>query len=223
MGALKTIADRQGLKIIEDACQAIGATYRGKPAGSFGLGCFSLYATKNIMSGEGGMITTDDDDIAEKCRVLRNHGMRRRYYHDELGFNFRMSDLHAAIGISQLGRLADFTARRRSNAAFLNSQIQTVITPSTPEGYEHVWHQYTIRVDGKRDRDEVVRCLNAAGVGTGVFYPIPIHQQVYMRGLVGNLRLPVVEKLANQVISLPVHPQLIQADLDLIAAEVNKL
>ena len=169
MDALQAIADRHGLKIIEDACQAVGATYRGRAAGSFGTGCFSLYATKNVMSGEGGMITTNDDALAEKCRMLRNHGMKRRYYHDMLGFNFRMTDLCAAIGLAQMDRLVDFTAKRRANAAFLNSKIESVITPTVKDGYSHVWHQYTIRVDGVRNRDAAAKQLNDAGVGTGIF------------------------------------------------------
>src|SRR5512136_682352 len=177
MDALQAIADRHGLKIIEDACQAVGATYRGRAAGSIGTGCFSLYATKNVMAGEGGMITTSDDAVAEKCRMLRNHGMKRRYYHDMLGFNFRMTDLCAAIGLAQMERLEDFTARRRANAAYFNSKIESVITPTVRDGYSHVWHQYTIRVDGGRDRDAAVRQLNDAGIGTGIFYPVPAHRQ----------------------------------------------
>jgi perosamine synthetase len=223
MDALQAIADRHGLKIVEDACQAIGATYHGRPAGSIGTGCFSLYATKNVMSGEGGMITTSDDAVAETCRMLRNHGMKRRYYHDMLGFNFRMTDLCAAIGLAQMDRLEDFTARRRANAAYFNSKIASVITPTVKDGYRHVWHQYTIRVDGGRDRDAAARQLNDAGIGTGIFYPVPAHRQAYMREIVGEMQLPVAEELAQEVISLPVHPQLSQEDLDAVVAEVNRL
>jgi perosamine synthetase len=176
-----------------------------------------------VMSGEGGMITTNDDAIVEKCRMLRNHGMKRRYYHDMLGFNFRMTDLCAAIGLAQLDRLEDFTIKRSANAAYLNSKIQSVITPKVKENYGHVWHQYTIRVDIGRDRDGAVKQLNDAGVGTGVFYPVPAHQQEYMRETVGDVRLPVAEQLSQEVISLPVHPQLSQADLETIVSAVNKL
>jgi len=223
MNAIQAIADKYGLAIIEDACQAVGATYHDKKAGSFGTGCFSLYATKNVMSGEGGMITTNDDGLAQKCRMLRNHGMQRRYYHDMLGFNFRMTDLCAAIGLVQLDRLDEFTAKRRTNAEYLNTRIESVITPTVKEGYGHVWHQYTIRVDGGRDRDVAMKQLNDAGIGTGIFYPVPAHQQEYMREIVGDVPLKVAEKLAKEVISLPVHPQLNQSDLDMIVAEVNKL
>jgi perosamine synthetase len=223
MDALQALADRHNLVIIEDACQAVGATYHGKKAGSFGTGTFSLYATKNVMSGEGGMITTDDDAIAEGCKLIRSHGMRVRYYHDMLGYNFRMSDLHAAIGLAQIGRLAAFTAARQANAAYLNQHITAAVTPTVKPGYEHVWHQYTIRLDGGRDRDAAVKQLNAAGVGTGIFYPVPAHQQGYMRELVGEVKLPVSEQLAQEVISLPVHPQLSSEDLETIVAEVNQL
>lgn len=223
MDALQAIADRHNLAIIEDACQAVGATYQGKVAGSFGTGAFSLYATKNVMSGEGGMITTNDDAVAEQCRLIRSHGMKRRYYHEMIGFNFRMSDLHAAIGLAQVDRLAEFTEKRKKNAAYLNENIKSVITPKVKPGYGHVWHQYTVRVDGQRDRDAAVKQLSEAGVGTGIFYPVPAHQQQYMRELIGVVRLPVAEKLATEVISLPVHPQLSQADLEVIVAEVNRL
>jgi dTDP-4-amino-4,6-dideoxygalactose transaminase len=149
--------------------------------------------------------------------------MKRRYYHDMLGFNFRTTDLCAAIGLVQLDRLEDFTAKRRANAAYLNSNIERVITPKVKAGYEHVWHQYTVRVAGGRDRDAAVKQLTEAGIGTGVFYPVPAHQQDYMREIVGDVRLPIAEQLAHEVISLPVHPQLSQDDLAKIAAEVNKL
>ncbi|MDW8325335.1 MAG: DegT/DnrJ/EryC1/StrS family aminotransferase [Anaerolineales bacterium] len=225
MDAIMTIAERHGLKVIEDACQAVGATYHGRPVGSFGTGMFSLYATKNIMTGEGGIITTNDDALAEKCRLMRQHGMKRRYYHEMLGYNYRLTDLHAAIGVAQLDRLADFTARRRSNADYLNSRIESeaVITPKVKDGYGHVWHQYTIRVNGRRDRDAAVQQLNANGVGTGIFYPVPVHRQGYVREMLGEVSLPVTEQLAREVISLPVHPQLTPADLEKIVFEVNRL
>lgn len=224
MDAILAIADRHGLTVIEDAAQAIGAAYKGKRVGSFGTGCFSLYATKNVMSGEGGMITTDDEAVAQRCRMIRNHGMQRRYYHEMLGFNFRMSDLHAAIGLVQIDRLDEFTARRRANAAYLNAHITSVITPKVKPGYEHVWHQYTIRVDGGRDRDAAVKQLNEAGVGTGIFYPVPANRQTYLLEMgLGGETLPVAERLAKEVISLPVHPQLSQTDLEQIVEAVNAL
>lgn len=224
MDAIMGIAARRNLVVIEDAAQAVGATYHGKPVGGFGTGCFSLYATKNIMSAEGGMITTNDEEIARLAKMIRNHGMQRRYYHDMLGYNFRMTDINAAIGLVQLGRLAEFTARRKSNAACFNERITSVVTPKVKAGYEHVWHQYTIRVDGGRDRDAAVKQLSDAGIGSGIFYPVPAYRQtpVIERGF-GGMTLPVTEQVVREVISLPVHPQLSEAEVELIISEVNKL
>jgi perosamine synthetase len=223
MEALQAIADKHGLVIIEDACQAVGATFEGNKAGSFGTGVFSLYATKNVMSAEGGMITTSDAELADRCRLLRNHGMRRRYYYESLGYNYRMTDLHAAIGLAQIERVGELTQRRRSNAAFFQSNITSAVNPEIAAGRDHVWHQYTIRVDGGRDRDQAVKQLNDAGVGTGIFYPIPGHQHDYIKAIVGEVSLPVTEQLSREVISIPVHPQLTQKDLETIVAEVNRL
>jgi len=231
MDPLLALAGRRGLAMIEDAAQAVGASYKGRMVGSFGTACFSLYATKNLMSGEGGMITTDDDAIAERARMIRSHGMKRRYYHDMLGYNFRLSDLHAAIGLVQMDRLAAATAKRRENAAYLSAHLRGVRVPTVKPGYEHVWHQYTIRVNrdpaqgrGVSDRDAAVQQLSAAGVGTGIFYPVPAHQQYHLQELgYGELSLPVAEQLSQEVISLPVHPLLSQADLEKIVYEVNRL
>ena len=228
MEPILALAARHGLKIIEDAAQAIGAHYKGRPVGSFGTACFSLYATKNVMSAEGGMITTDDDEIARLCRLLRQHGSERRYYHDMLGFNFRLSDLHAAIGLAQLGRLKDLTTRRQANARTLTQGINNplVITPlidNTP-GTDSVWHQYTLRVVGM-DRDAAVQQLTAAGIGTSIFYPVPAHQQRHIveMGYAQGVALPVAEQIANEVLSLPVHPALSEDDLSSIIAAVNAL
>ena len=222
MDAIMDIAGRHGLIVIEDAAQAIGAKYKGQPVGGFGTACFSLYATKNVMAGEGGMITTNDDAAAERARMIRSHGMKRRYHHDMMGYNFRISDLHAAIALAQMDRLETFTARRRENAAYLSAHLQGVRVPVVEPGIDHVWHQYTVRYEG--DRDAAVKQLNEAGVGTGIFYPIPAHKQEHLQPLgYGELSLPVVERLSQQVISLPVHPQLSQEDLETIVREVNQL
>lgn len=220
---LNTIAEKHHLKIIEDACQAVMASYKGKIAGSFGTGTFSFYATKNMMSGEGGMITTNDDEVAEASRLIRNHGMKVRYYHDMLGYNFRMMDIQAAIGLEQLKRLPGFNEKRRQNAAYFNAKIESVITPQEKQDYHHIWHQYTIRVNHGRDRDSAVQQLNEAGIGTGIYYPVPIHQQEYIRKMLGEVSMPVTEKMSREVISLPVHPMLSMEDLETIVTEVNKL
>ena len=224
MEAIMSIAQKYGLIVIEDACQAVGAKFYEKPVGSFGTGCFSLYATKNIMAGEGGMITTSDETIANRCRMIRNHGMQRRYYHDMLGYNFRISDLHAAIALAQIDRLIEFTEARKTNAAFLNAHLNSVITPQVCPGYEHVWHQYTIRLEHGQDRDAAVKMLNDDGIGTGIFYPVPAYRQAYLLAAgYEDLCLPVTERLVKEVISLPVHPQLSRDDLQTIVEGVNKL
>lgn len=222
MDPIMKIALKHNLAVIEDACQSHGATYKGKRVGSFGTGTFSLYPTKNMTSAEGGMITTDDDAINEKCRVIRQHGMRRRYYHDELGFNFRMTDVHAAIGLEQLKKLDGRNEQRRVNAEFLSEHLQGVMVPSMPAGCTHVYHQYTVRVpDGKRDALRAY--LQENGVGSEVYYPVPVHQQIFYTDELGyKITLPGAEQAALEVLSLPVHPALSQADLETIVSTVNK-
>ena len=220
---LLALAEKYNLKIIEDACQAVMASYKGRAAGSFGTGTFSFYATKNMMSGEGGMITTNDDKVADLSRMIRSHGMKRRYYHEMLGFNFRMMDIQAAIGLVQLKRLPSFNEKRRHNAAYYNAKIESAILPQEKPDYHHIWHQYTIRVNHGRDRDEAVKQLNEAGIGTGIYYPIPNHKHPHVREIVGDVSLPVTDQMSQEVISLPVHPMLTQEDLESVVREVNKL
>jgi perosamine synthetase len=221
MDALEAIAKKHNLLMIEDACQSHGATYKGKRVGSFGTGTFSLYPTKNITSGEGGMITTDSEVINESCRVIRQHGMRRRYYHDELGYNFRMTDLHAAIGLAQLGKLEQYNQKRQANARFLSANLKGVATPFVPADCVHVYHQYTVRVpDGKRDALRAY--LLEHGVGSEVYYPVPVHKQsFYMTEYGYDQTLPEAEKAALEVLALPVHPSLSPADLETIVSSVN--
>lgn len=222
MDRIMQIAGQHGLVVIEDACQSHGAEYKGKKVGSFGTGTFSLYPTKNMTSGEGGMITTDDPDIDEKCRILRQHGMRVRYYHDELGYNFRMTDLHAAIGLAQLGKLERFNAQRQVNAKFLSDNLMGVRTPYIPDGQSHVFHQYTVRVPGGK-RDALRTYLNEHGVGSEVYYPVPIHKQTfYVNDLGYNDSLPETEHATEEVLSLPVHPALTPSDLETIVSTVNE-
>lgn len=222
MDPLLEIAEKYGLTVVEDACQSHGAEYKGRKAGSFGTGVFSLYPTKNITSGEGGMITTNDADYAEKCRIIRQHGMHRRYYHDELGFNFRMTDIHAAIGLEQLKKLERFNQLRRENACCLSANLLEVIVPYVPEGHQHVFHQYTVRVPGGR-RDALRVYLQEYGIGSEVYYPIPVHQQAYYIKKFGCAEhLVESECAAAEVLSLPVHPALSQSHLETIIARVNE-
>lgn len=221
MPAISVLAKEHGLAVIEDACQAHGADIKGRRAGSFGTGCFSFYPTKNITTAEGGMITTDADDIAEHARLIRSHGMRRRYYHESLGYNFRMTDIHAAIGLAQLPKLEPFNERRIANARYLSARLKNVITPQIPAGYRHVFHQYTIRVPG--DRDALAEGLRQRGIATGIYYPVPIHQQTFYQQMGYNEHFAIAEQMSREVLSLPVHPALTTNELDSIVQEVNEL
>jgi len=223
MRAIMEIAEDHKLLVIEDACQAHGAEFNGKRVGSFGTGCFSFYPTKNMTTSEGGMITTDDKRIAEKARMLRDHGSRERYIHEILGFNLRMTDISAAIGLCQLRKLPEFNRRRVENAQTLNRLIhnESIIIPRVRENCKHVFHQYTIRVTD--DRDRIVSILNEKGIGTGIYYPIPIHRQKLYKDLGYNETLPVSERLANEVISLPIHPSVTMENLEYISSVLNGL
>jgi len=221
MDAIMNIAKKHNLAVVEDACQSHGAEYKGKRVGSFGTGTFSLYPTKNITSAEGGMITCDDDGIDEECRVIRNHGMRKRYYHDEIGFNFRMTDVHAAIGLAQMGKLEGFLAKRREHAGFLNENLKGVEIPFVPNECVHVYNQYTVRVPGGK-RDALRAWLTEKGIGSEVYYPVPIHKQsFYMTDYGYHITLPETEKAALEVLSLPVHPGLTQSEMEQVAEAVN--
>ena len=167
------------------------------------------------------MITCNDDAIDETCRVVRNHGMRRRYYHDQLGYNLRMTDLQAAVGGAQLGKLEGFNRQRAENAVYYDANLQGVKTPYVPEGYRHVYHQYTIRVpDGKRDG--LREHLKKNEIGSEIYYPIPIHQQGFYEEEFGKQSMPVSEKLSKEVLSIPVHPSLTQADREQVVAAINE-
>jgi len=223
MKAIMEIAEDHKLLVIEDACQAHGAEFHGKRVGSFGTGCFSFYPTKNMTTSEGGMITTNNKGIAEKARMLRDHGSRERYVHEILGFNLRMTDISAAIGLCQLKKLPEFNRRRIENAKYLNKLIhnERIITPKVRENCKHVFHQYTTRV--MSDRDKIVDILNEKGIGTGIYYPIPIHKQKLYNDLGYNESLPISEKLANEVISLPIHPSVTRENLGYISSVLNEL
>lgn len=227
MTALCAVAARHGLRVIEDCAQAIGARWQGRSVGSFGLGAFSLYATKNVTSGEGGMLTTDDEPAAELTRRLRQHGARQRHHHELLGFNYRMTDLHAAIGLVQIGRLTEFTRARQANARFFDRHLTSVVVPPpAPADSEHVYHQYTVRLAGASaaERDAAIVRLAAAGVEAGAYYPVPAHRQAHLveRGL-GAVDLPETERAAREVLALPVHPALTDADRETIVRAVAAL
>jgi len=219
MAAIMEIAGHHNLIVVEDACQAHGATFEGQPVGSFGTGCFSFYPTKNMTTGEGGIITTDDDALAQRLRLLRNHGQSQRYQHDVLGYHFRTTDIQAAIGLVQLEKLPAWNEQRIANASYLSERLQGVRLPVVRPNRRHVFHQYTIRLPG--DRQAFQDHLREQSVGTAIHYPRPIHQQPLYLSLGYDDMLPQAEATSREVLSLPVHPALSQSDLDRIVAAVN--
>jgi perosamine synthetase len=228
MVRLRAVAEAHGLALIEDAAQAHGARVGGQAVGSFGIGCFSLYATKNITSGEGGLITTNDDVIADQLRLLRNQGMRARYQYEIAGHNYRMTEMQAAIVIPQLARLPEINETRRANAAALTAglgDIPGLILPTVPAGREHVFHQYTVQVSdaASLDRDGLAKSMTEAGIATGVYYPRLMHDYDCYRGDPRVIvdETPVASRVVENVLSLPVHPALTAADLDRICATVR--
>ncbi|ABL83707.1 MULTISPECIES: DegT/DnrJ/EryC1/StrS family aminotransferase [unclassified Nocardioides] len=220
MTALQAIADKHGLQIFEDAAQAHGASLHGVPVGAFGtFAMFSLYPTKNMTSGEGGMVSVANDEVERLVRLYRNQGMQRQYENEVVGFNNRMTDIHAAIGRTQLTKVDGWTSRRQENAAFLTSNLEGVIAPPVAEGAVHVYHQYTVRVP--QDRDGLAAALREEyAVGSGMFYPIPNHRLAPFRSPVD---LPATDQATLECLSLPVHPSLSADDLERIVVAVNKL
>lgn len=223
MRELEKLAADRGVALYEDAAQAHGASLDGRPVGSFGeFAMFSLYPTKNMTSGEGGMVTTATEEIARRVKLLRNQGMERQYENEVIGFNARMTDIHAAIGRVQLTKVDAWTTTRQQNAAFLDANLQGVVVPPVADGAVHVYHQYTIRVP--EDRDGFVAALKAEhNVGAGVYYPIPNHRLPSLAPYAPGLDLPETERAAREVVSLPVHPSLSQADLERIVTAVNSV
>lgn len=216
MGELSALAAAHGLLVIEDAAQAHAAALHGRPVGAMGtVAAFSFYPTKNMTTGEGGMIVTDDPAIERTARLLRNQGMEQRYANEIVGFNTRMTDINAAIGRVQLGKLPAWTAQRQHNAAVLSAGLRGVTVPTIADGASHVFHQYTVRSD---DRDALAAKLTEQGIGSGVYYPIPNHR---LPSFDRTVDLPETEKAAAEVLSLPVHPSLSDDDLQAIIEGVN--
>ncbi len=218
------IAEKYDLKVIEDAAQAHGAVYKGKKIGSIGdFGCFSFYPTKNMTTGEGGMVTTNDEDLAEKAGMVRAHGESKRYEQSLLGYNYRMTDIAASIGLVQLKHIDEFNEKRNENAQYLSeglTDVEGITTPTVADDVKHVFHQYTIRVS--KNRDSFKDYLTENGIGTGIHYPIVLYKQPYYanQGITGNC--PEAEKASNEVISLPVHPSLTEEELDTIIKTIKE-
>jgi perosamine synthetase len=231
MDEIMTIAGKHGLRVLEDSAQAVGATFEGKSSGSYDVGSFSLYATKNLCTGEGGVVTTNDDDVADRLRLLRNQGMRQRYQYEVAGHNYRLTNLAAAVGIPQLGRLQTMTARRQENAKILAeglNDLRGVILPDVnPDRKSHVFHQFTLRVtkDATLGRDEFVARLNDSGVGCGIYYPKVVYDYDCYRShpQVIHDEVPNALTAASEVVSIPVHPLLSMDDLKTIIRTIRGL
>jgi perosamine synthetase len=230
MERISEIASEGGLHLIEDAAQAHLARINDRAAGTWGIGCFSLYATKNVTSGEGGLISTDDDAIADRLRVLRNQGMRQRYQYEMAGNNFRLTDLQAAVCVPQLRTYEANVAARQRNAAALSeglSGVPGISTPAALPGRHHVWHQYTVLVDdgARLTRDELIDELGAAGIGCGIYYPKLVFDYECYRGhpqVVAD-SFPVATNVVRRCLSLPVHQYLTTAEIDRIVTTVSAL
>ena len=220
MPALQAVADKHGIQVFEDAAQAHGASLGGTPVGSFGkFAMFSLYPTKNMTSGEGGMVSVATPEVERLMRLYRNQGMERQYENEVVGFNTRMTDIHAAIGRVQLTKVDAWTVKRQANAAFLTANLEGVTKPPVAPKAVHVYHQYTIRVP--QDRDGLAKALREEHqVGSGMFYPIPNHELAPFQV---DIELPETARAAAECLSLPVHPSLSQEDLERIVTGVNAL
>ena len=225
MDGVLALAKKYDLKVLEDCAQAHGARWKQNKVGGLGVvSAFSFYPTKNMTTGEGGMVLTDDPQLADKARLLINHGMRIRYQHEMVGYNYRMTNIAGAIGLEQLEKLDDFNGKRRENAAFYD---QAIVNPSVEAPYVDsraypVYHQYTLKVrDGKRDA--LIRLFERYGIGYGVFYPTGIPEQPCYEGMGFQKTFPAVDRVKSRVLSIPVHPGLQREELEKVAEAVNLL
>jgi dTDP-4-amino-4,6-dideoxygalactose transaminase len=219
LAPLLELAEKYGLSIIEDACQAHGAEYKGQKVGSLGdAGCFSFFPSKNMtVLGDGGMITTNSESLAQKVSMLRDHGRTSKYLHEILGLNFRLSEVHAAIGRLQLKHLPEWISKRREIASWYNDLLPNanIILPTEKEWAKHVYHLYVIRTE---QRDRLAAHLKEQGVETGIHYPVPLHRQPCVKG---EYVLPVTEKYVQNILSLPVYPQLSKNEVEYIASKIK--
>jgi perosamine synthetase len=223
--AFRSLAEERGLALVQDACQAVGAMVGGVPLGSFGTAVYSFYATKNLTTGEGGMITTNDPEVAIRCARLRHQAYAEQpYVHDQVGFNFRMTEMQAAIGLAQLGRLEAITERRRRIASYYDEMIpaERFARPRRLADTRHVYHQYTLRVvgadgDARQARDRLRQALAEAGVGSGVYYPVPVHRQPAYVAECDGVRCLEAERAADDMFSIPVHHALTDDEVEAVA------
>jgi dTDP-4-amino-4,6-dideoxygalactose transaminase len=215
LAPLAALCETRGLRLVEDCAQSFGARYRGRMTGAWGdLGCFSFFPSKNLgCYGDGGMVVTDDDQLAERLRMLRNHGSRERYYHEEIGYNSRLDAMQAVVLRAKLKHIDRFNRQRQENAARYTRQLQdsAIVTPAVADGCGHVYHQYTIRVP---ERERSRSALAAAGIASAIYYPVPLHHQQAFAACRAETSLPVAEQAAAQVLSLPMYPELSEQQID---------
>jgi len=229
MKPMREIAEKHGLALIVDAAQAHGATYAGKPAGSFAdAACWSFYASKNITTGEGGLITTSNDQIDETLRMIRTHGEKAKYASLMLGHNYRMSEILAALGNAQLGKLSSFVAKRRQNAQQLTKILEKssrLILPYESKDRQHSWYLYTARLKNgtETERNRILEELKKQGIGAEAYYVNPVHQMPFYRENFGSARLPETDKASKQVFSLPIHPAVTAEQVDYIGKTLLSL
>ncbi len=232
MKEIMKIAKDYNLFVIEDACQAHGAEYQEKKVGSLGnIGVFSFYPTKNMTTGEGGILTTNDEELAERAKVFRNQGQSKIYLHDSLGYNYRMTNVAAAIGLPQLERLNEENKIRKENAGFLTKElmkINGIIPPYVAPGLTHIFHQYTIRLEKEfpLTRGQFIEYLKEKGICVGVYYPRPIHRQPLFVNLGytdESVCCPISLEMSGKVLSLPVHPRVTNSDLEYIVDTIQSL
>ena len=238
MMAIIDLAEKHNLHVIEDSAETIGGEHHGRFTGSFGVGCFSFYPTKNLTTGEGGMLTTDDDELAQKVKSLLAHGIDKSTYEravkekswfrsaSRIGYNFRLSNILAAIGVEQLKKLPEMNQKRRKLAAKLTellSDIPEVKPPVEKPENKHVYQMYTIRVINELDRDAFVRGLNAKGIGASIhFYPPVHHMQPYLGNRFNRDDLSVTEKVINEIVTLPMYPQMTEDDLSYVVDMIRE-
>lgn len=219
MEEIMKIAKTNNLLVIEDSAQAHLADINGKPVGTFGdAAAFSFYPTKNMTTGEGGIATFKSEDHARTARLLRNQGMEKRYYNEIVGFNLRMTDIAAAIGLAQLNKIEKWTDARRENAAYFNSNLNNVVTPHVPDGFSHSYHQYTIRVKNNK-RNLLQEHLETQGIGSSIYYPTLINELPAYNQYV---ELPESKKATEELLSIPIYPQLRKKSLEKIKNQINQ-
>jgi perosamine synthetase len=229
MEPIKEVALKFDCAIVEDAAQAHGLTYLDKPAGAFAdAACWSMYASKNITTGEGGVITTNDDKVAEVARMVRTHGEKAKYASEMLGTNYRMSEIQAAIGVEQLKKLPVFVAKRRENAEHLTEILcksNMLCLPHEFEGDKHSWYLYTARLyhGTEEGRNKLLDGLHQNGIGAEAYYVHPVHTMPYYRSTFGSSILPATEEAAKQVFSLPIHPGVTSDQVEFIGKTVLQL